>query len=153
VKHIKMREFTLDRSLGYLIQNITKDSTQEILGYFHGIAQFVIDDLSKSSKASWFDKNIVLFYKETAISFRIRLRGRGTAYSDREPYIDVDVTYPKETEEFKVTDLMNAVVEAGLGLADDQNLPLFERPELKTPRCLRKVRIAQNEQRDKTSST
>lgn len=146
MKQIKVRSFRIDKSLGYLIQNTTNDSTQEVLGYFYGIAQFVIDDINKSSKATWLDKNIILFYKETPITYRIRITGPGPSsrYSEK-PSVDIEVTFPKENSVFDVTELMNAVVESGLGLSDEQNMPLFEKPELKTPRALRKVRIAQEE--------
>lgn len=146
MKSIKVRSFTIDKALGYLIQNSTNDSTQEILGYFYGIASFVIDDINKSSKATWLDKNIILFYKETPITYRIRITGSGPAsrYSDK-PSVSVDVTFPKENSSFEVAELMNAVVESGLGLTDEQNMPAFEKPQLKTPKALRKVRLAQEE--------
>jgi len=142
-KQIKVREFTMDKSLGYLIQNSTGDSTQEVLGYFYGIATFVIDDLNKSSKARWLDKNIILFYKETPITYRIRITGSGPSTGRDNPTVSIDVTFPKENSKFNVTELMNAVVEAGLGLTDEQNMPLFEKPLLKTPKVLRKVRLEQ----------
>lgn len=146
MKNIRVRSFTIDKALGYLIQNSTNDSTQEILGYFYGIASFVIDDINKSSKAMWLDKNIILFYKETPITYRIRITGSGPAsrYSDK-PSVSVDVTFPKENSSFEVAELMNAVVESGLGLTDEQNMPAFEKPQLKTPKALRKVRLAQEE--------
>ena len=144
MKKIKVKSFTIDKSLGYLIQNSTSDSTQEILGYFYGIATFVIDDINNSSKAAWLDKNIILFYKETPITYRIRITGPGpgSRYSDK-PSVSIDVTFPKENSHFKVAELMNAVVESGLGLTDEQNMPAFEKPQLKTPKALRKVRIEQ----------
>lgn len=146
MKNIRVRSFTIDKALGYLIQNSTNDSTQEILGYFYGIVSFVIDDINKSSKATWLDKNIILFYKETPITYRIRITGSGPAsrYSDK-PSVSVDVTFPKENSSFEVAELMNAVVESGLGLTDEQNMPAFEKPQLKTPKALRKVRLAQEE--------
>lgn len=156
MRQIKVRKFNLDRSLGYMIQNMTGDSTQEILGYFYGIASFVLDDLSKTSKATFLNKDVVLFYKETAITYRIRIQGSGPGNiynTERGPQVEIDVTYPKDKDAFDVADLMNAIMESGLGLTDGQNMPRFERPELKTPKCLRQVRIAQNERRTKTSST
>ena len=154
-KNIKVREFTMDKALGYLIQNSTGDSTQEVLGYFYGIASFVIEDLNKSSNARWLDKNIVLFYKETPITYRIRITGSGPGGGRENPRVSIDVTFPKENSKFDVTELMNAVVETGLGLGDDSNMPLFEKPLLKTPKVLRKVRLEQEkayEQRKATST-
>lgn len=143
---VRIKSFRVDKAIGYLVQNITGDSTQEILGYFYGITQFVVDDINKSSRARWLDKNIILFYKETPITYRIRITGSGptSRYSDK-PSVSVEVTFPKENSAFDVTELMNAIVESGLGLADEQNMPRFEKPELKTPKALRKVRIAQEE--------
>jgi hypothetical protein len=144
---VKVREFKLDTALGYLIQNITGDSTQEILGYFYGISQFVVDDINKSSRARWLDKNIILFYKETPITYRIRITGSGPSsrYSDT-PSVGIDVTFPKENSAFDLTNLMDAIVESGLGLStEEQTMPLFEKPMFKAPRVLRKVRLAQED--------
>ncbi len=143
-KQVRVKEFKVDKAIGYLIQNMTGDSTQEILGYFYGIATFVLEDINKTSKASWLDKNIVLFYKETPITYRIRITGSGptSRYSEK-PSVGIDVTFPKDNSAFDVTELMNAVVESGLGLTDEQNMPKFEKPTLKTPKALRKVRIEQ----------
>lgn len=156
-KQVRVKEFKVDKAIGYLIQNITGDSTQEILGYFYGIATFVLEDINKTSKATWLDKNIILFYKETPITYRIRITGPGptSRYSEK-PSVGIDVTFPKENSSFDVTELMNAVVESGLGLTEEENMPKFEKPILKTPRSLRKIRIEQEEayeQRTKVESS
>ena len=148
IKPMKIGSFRVDSSLGFLIQSTTKDSTQEILGYFYGISQFVLDDISKTSSATWLEKTIILFYKETPISYRIRIRGHGPGAqylkdSGLNGKVDIEVAYPKETKYHDVSELMNAVVESGLGLTDEQNMPLFEKPVLKTPKALRKVRLEQ----------
>lgn len=157
MKSLKVREYKVDTNLGYLIQQITNDSTQEVLSYFYSISQFVIANLAAKSKASWLNKDIILFYKDTPISYRIQISGTGPGYrmddKDYEPSVSISVKFPNKSEEQDVANLMNAVVESGLQLTDEQNMPAFERPELKTPKCLREVRIAQNEQRTKGTST
>lgn len=153
MKSIKVRNFNIDKALGYLIQNSTGDSTQEILAYFYGTAQFVIDDLNKSSKARWLDKNIVLFYKETPIVYRIKISGSGPGYGHRDPSVSIDVTFPKDASNFDVTEIMNAAVESGLGLTDEHNMPRFERPILKTPKALRKVRLEQEKEYERKQQT
>ena len=150
MKNFKIRYFSVDSNLGYLIQQITKDSTQEILGYFYGITQFVLDDLLKKSKASFLEKNIILYYKETPITFRIQIVGSGPARET--PAVSITVSFPKNTEIHQVADLMNAVVESGLGLTEETNMALFDRPTLKTPRCLRDIRIKQDDSRIQTDS-
>lgn len=158
MKTLKVRSFSIDKALGYLIQGITKDSTQEILTYFYGTAQFVIDDVSRTSKATYIDKNIILFYKETPITYRIRIQGSGPkarSYYDNadfQPQVSIDVTFPKDSSNFEVAELMNAAVESGLGLTDEHNMPAFDRPNLKTPKSLRQVRLAQEQKYERTET-
>lgn len=145
---LKISEFKVNKSLAYLIQQVTKDSTQEILGYFYGISTFVIDDVYRKSKASYVNKDIVLFYKDTAISFRLRLHCSGIQNSSAErKQQTVSVSFPSSEENQNITDLMTKVVESGLGLIEEEEMPRFDKPILKTPACLRKVRIEQDEQR------
>lgn len=156
--NIKVRSFNIDKALGYLIQGITKDSTQEILTYFYGTAAFVIDDLAKTSKAMWLNKDIVLFYKETPITYRIKIHGSGpgivnSRWGGSEPGVSIDVTFPKDSSNYNVTELMNAAVESGLGLTDEQNMPAFDRPNLKTPKALRKVRLAQEQKYERPTQS
>ena len=146
---LKIKEFKVNKSLAYLIQQVTKDSTQEILAYFYGISSFVIDDVYKKSKASYTNKDIVLFYKETAISFRLRIHCSGIqpgSSFDRKQQ-QVVVSFPNSEENQNITELMTKVVESGLGLIEEEAMPHFEKPILKAPACLRKVRIEQNEKR------
>lgn len=146
---LKIEEFKVNRSLAYLIQQVTKDSTQEILGYFYGISSFVIDDVYKKSKASYVNKDIVLFYKDTAISFRLRIHCGGIqtiSNYDKKRQM-VGVSFPSSEESQNITELMTKIMESGLGLIEEEEMPRFDKPILKTPACLRKVRIEQDEQR------
>lgn len=148
MKAFKLNRFCIDTNLGYLIQQVTSDSTEEILTYFYGITSFVIDDILKNSKAHRISKDVVLFYKETPVSYRINIVG--SSPSSDLPRVYVTITTPKNLEQQDVSQLMNSIVESGLGLSEpEETLEKFRRPELKTPRCLRSVRIAQYEQRSK----
>ena len=151
---LKIDEFKVNKSLAYLIQQVTKDSTQEILAYFYGISTFVIEDVYKKSKAHYVNKDIVLFYKETAISFRLKIYCggiQGVSTHDKKRQA-IAVSFPNSEESQNITDLMSKVVECGLGLIEEEEMPRFEKPELKTPACLRKIRIEQNEQRSKATT-
>jgi len=147
MRSVNIAKFSIDNNIAYMIQQITGDSTQEILGYFHGIATFVGDDVAKTSKATrWIEKNVILFYKETSIPFRLRIdAGR---LSDNMK-LSVSVGFPKKSVEQDVSALMSKVVEVGLGLAEEglDDMPKFDKPILKTPRCLRSVRLKQEEER------
>jgi hypothetical protein len=148
VKSVSINRFDIDNNIAYLIQQITNDSTQEILGYFYGIAIFVGEDIAKSSRASWLSKDIILYYKETPIPYRLQISGGSPKESVR---MNISIGFPKSMIHQNVTGLMDKIVESGLGLTEEDNMPKFNRPELKTPRCLKSVRIAQNEQRSKTN--
>lgn len=150
MKTIKVSQFKVNNSLAYLIQQVTKDSTQEILGYFFGVSSFVAEEVFKKSKASYANKDIVLFYKDTPITFKIKLHIGGIQHDDRDGSWSASVGYPSQVEEQDITDLMTKVMETGLGLLEEEEIKPFDRPILKTPACLREVRIAQNEQRTKT---
>lgn len=150
---VKVTIFKVDNALAYSIQQITKDSSQEILTYFYGIASFVIDDLVKTSTAYFIDKSIVLFYKETALCYRLHISGLGPKkviqYGRNTANFAINVSYPRESSNFDVTNLLNAAVETGLGLNSEQStIPPFNRPQLKTPRCLKSIRQAQAKAHD-----
>lgn len=144
MKQVKISEFKIDNCIAYMIQQITGDTTQEILGYFHSIAMFVGDDIAKKSRARWVTKDIILFYKETPIPYRLVIHGG----SPRE-IVDmrVDVCFPKKPLTQDVTGLIDRILEVDFGLSDDDNMSKFVKPELKSPRCLKPVREKQNEQR------
>lgn len=146
----EVRLYDVDRNLGYVIQQVTGDSTQEILSYFFRVAQFALIEMRKKTKAGYFNKTIILHYKDTPIVYAIKLFAGGLQ-SD-EPRCDISVKFPGRSQQHDVKELMNSIVESGLDLTDDNNLPAFERPELKTPKCLRKVKEAQDEQRSKTTT-
>jgi hypothetical protein len=144
MKPVTVKEFKIDNNIAYLIQQSTGDTTQEILGYFYGIATFVGEDIAKSSRASFLNKDIILYYKETPIPYRLQIHGG----NPREKVdMRIDISFPKLTTVQNVTELMDKVVEAGLGLIEEEEMPKFTKPNLKTPRCLKSVRIAQDEQR------
>lgn len=147
----KINSFSIDRNIGYAIQTVTGDSTQEILGYFYGQAQFVLDDIMKNSTAYHVEKNIVLFYKETPITYKLLIR---TRISDNvQNNAVVSISFPKMMEMQDVSSLMDSIVESSLGLDEEKPLPLFEKPHLKTPKCLTKVRKAQYAERTKAKES
>ena len=134
MKQYKINSFQVDRNLGYLIQATTKDTSQEILTYFYGTTQFVLDSLIKKSKASFINKIIVLFYKDTPITFRIQISGSGPAQAN--PSVTVKVNFPQTIAPYDVAELLTAAVESGLGLTEEQdNIAPFGRPQLKIGRA------------------
>lgn len=149
MEDFNIRLYDVDRNLGYVIQQVTGDSTQEILSYFFRVAQFALIEICKKTKANYLNKTIILHYKDTPIVYAIKIFA-GSLHS--EPRADINVKFPSKSQQFDVKELMMSIVESGLELTDSHNLPKFNRPELKTPKCLRKVKEAQDEQRSKTTT-
>lgn len=147
---LHVRAYDVDRNLGYMIQQITGDSTQEILTYFYRVAQFAILEMAKKTKSSYMDKSIILFYKDTPITFSIKMFIGGLQTA--EPTASITVRFPKCPEQYDIEELKTSMVESGLELTDSHNLPAFKMPELRTPKCLRVVKGAQIEQRSKTTT-
>jgi hypothetical protein len=149
-KSLKINRFDIDRNLAYAIQQTTGESTEDILAYFLGIATFVGEDAILSTKARRLNKELVLFYKETSIPFKLDIWGH---YNDRLDAVgavraNIKVKFPVKSRAMDVTELIGKITEIGLGLVEsDENLPKFEKPILKTPKCLKTVRISQNETR------
>lgn len=149
MKSVSIGRFSIDSNIAYVIQSVTGDSTQEILGYFHGIASYVGEDILKNSKAQyWIEKNVILFYKESAIPFRLRIHGGRPSDANRNINLSVSVDFPKKTQDHDCSELMSRIVESGLGLAEEEDMPKFAKPELKTPRCLKSVRLQQEANRN-----
>ena len=145
LKSIKIGRFAIDSNIAYVIQQVTGDPTHEILGYFHGIASYVGDDILKNSKAQyWVEKNVILFYKESSIPFRLRIDG---GRPKDNIVLNVSVSFPKKSTEHDCSELMSRIVETGLGLSEEEDMAKFAKPELKTPRCLKSVRLKQEEER------
>jgi hypothetical protein len=147
---VDIGRFEINKGLGYLIQNVTGDPTNEILGYFHSIAVFVMNDLFETSNAMYLTKDVVLFYKDTSISYRLRINTANKKFEcNREAKSRIEVTYPNEQDTVDVAELVNSTMESDLGLTNTNSMSAFDIPTLKSPRCLKKVRIAQREQRTK----
>lgn len=149
MRSFKVQTFDIDRNIAFAIQGVTGDSTQEILGYFYGQASYVLEDIMKKSTATYVEKNIVLFYKETPLTYKLQIKVSLRSETNNNAYISV--SYPKSMETQNVSELMDKIVENGLGLTEEEPMPLFEKPILKTPACLTKVRKAQYAERTKAS--
>lgn len=150
-QNIKINKFKVDRNLAYLIQQITGESTEDILAHFLGIATYMGESAIQSKKAIRLNKELVLFYKETPIPYKLQVYAgwRDDMRYLETAYVSVNVLFPKKARAMDVTDLITKVTEIGLGLIEeDNNLPKFDKPILKSPKCLRDVRIKQNESRE-----
>ena len=137
---IKVTRFTTDDNLLYVIQQLTKESSIDILNYFYEMAIVVADDAATSSKAYRLFKTIQMPYKDTVIPFKLCIWGmeplkemlRSGAYN-----VCVDVKFKSKWGRRSIDNFSDTLMERGLELCKD-DLPPFDVPKLRTPRCLKK---------------
>jgi hypothetical protein len=138
---IEISSFEVNRSLMYLIQNVTGEKTRDILIYFYGMAQYVCEDAMDSSKAVRVNKNIVFTYKDSPIPFRMNIYSnhglQQIRHSGGRLSCYVAVNFPAKLDKFNMAGLMNEALEDGLGLGESRDLPLFPKPSLRVPKCLK----------------
>lgn len=143
-KTVKVSKFKLDSNLGYLIQQITKEPTQEVVGHLLGLASYMAEEKVKKSKARSLNTDLVLFYKDTSIPFKINVWCFRLNQYDHVVPVTVTVSFPKETASVDVTELLNVITEVGLGLSVEPDaanqIPPFEKPTLKSPAFLKELR-------------
>lgn len=141
------KQFAIDKNLAFVIQQVTKESTTDILGYLYGLASYMAEDAVKNSKAMRLNKKAVLMYKDSIVPFKLDISGRYGWRRDEEVPVFVTVSFPKETEYHNCETILNQLTEVGLGLSESvDDLPKFEKPRFFSPKSLKDIRIA-NEKR------
>lgn len=140
---IRFEKFSFDNNLAFLIQQVTGDSSREILSYFYELANFMADSSIKESTARSLNKSVILTYKNTSIPYRLDIWSRWQWQEKDIVPIYVDLRFLKESNNLDCTNFANELVEIGLGLASEQTLVMdkFEKPTFKTPRFLKQLRL------------
>lgn len=137
-----MLSFHPDQGLMYLIQQVTKQPTDEILGFFYDFGKQVFIIGCQNMKGSQGDirKNIEALYPGTAIPFLINVEGgKQRLYDPNDDDEDklqykgtIKATFPTNTVYMNTDKLMDMVMEktllGGSSLAD------FEPPKSRTPK-------------------
>lgn len=140
---IKFERFTFDNNLAFLIQQVTGDSTREIMSYFYDLAMFTAESSVRESNARNLSKSVVLTYKNTAIPYRLDIWTHYRWQQKETVPIFVDLRFPKESGHLDCTSFANEIAEIGLGLVSEETLtmPKFDKPTFKTPRFLKQLRL------------
>lgn len=126
----KMISFRPDAGLMYLIQQVTKQTTDEILGFFYDFGkQIAIEGIAKMEGRS-IRKDIQAMYPNTAIPFKILVKGhRGYGQGAS---ASVEVTFPDNPTYMDTEKLMEMIMEKQL--LGGSSLPDFEPPKSRTPK-------------------
>lgn len=144
---IKVRSrFTTDKFLMYLIQQTTKQPTDEILGFFYDFGTKVVEMGAEQMKGSSIRKEIHDFYPGTSIPFKMLVTGSKTYHwnpiskiheDERSFSGNIEVCFPSVAAYVDNTKLMEIVAEKAL--LGGSNMPEFEKPEPKTPKMYKKL--------------
>jgi hypothetical protein len=125
----KMLQFLPDAGLMYLIQQTTKQSTDEILGFFYDFGKevFIIGVQNMSGRS--IRKDIQAMYPGTAIPFKLLVKAHkwhaGIGGS-------LEVTFPDNPTYMNTEKLMEMIMEKTL--LGGASLPDFDAPKSRTPK-------------------
>lgn len=134
----KMLRFKPDAGLLYLVQQITGETSDEILGFFYDFSKQVFTEGMHNMKPNQREirKKIEAMYPGTSIPFLITVDGsrlknfneEGTFYYSG----DACVTFPQNPSYMNTEKLMDVIIERQL--LGGSSLPQFEPPPSKTPK-------------------
>lgn len=145
-----------DSWLMYLIQNVTGQKTDEILGFFYDFGREVgrlgVEDMA-NTRASSIRKDIRDFYPGTSIPFKLlvessqyygRYNANTGAYerSGEDPDVElhrisVRVTFPESVQYFDTAKILDVIMEKQL--LGGSSLPDFEAPKPRTPKLYKEL--------------
>lgn len=138
----KMLSFRPDAGLLYLIQQVTKKPTDEILGFFYDFGKevFIIGVQNMAGRS--IRKDIQAMYPGTAIPFKILVKGQKShrawnqatgQYINKDSYSGtLEVTFPDNPTYMDTEKLMDVIMEKAL--LGGSHLPDFEAPKSRTPK-------------------
>lgn len=140
-------DYRFDQFLMYLIQDVTKKSSAEILNFFYELATQVSQIGFKAKKKhSGIDKRIDDYFPGTSIPFHMRIKGhKGHNNNVWDPitrsYIQgptnyshsayIEIRFPERNsfiDEAKLNEAAVAIMEQHLLGGDGADIPPFERP-------------------------
>jgi hypothetical protein len=137
----KQLRFRPDSGLMYLIQQVTKQPTDEILGFFYDFGkQVFLEGMEKKTGRS-IRKDIQAMYPNTAIPFKMLVTGYKSTYGGIVGIAgEVEVTFPDNPTYMDTSKLIDIIMEKTL--LGGSSLPDFEAPASRTPRMYKDL-IAQ----------
>lgn len=141
VKEIKL-SFSADGSLMYLIQQTTKQPTEEILGFFYDLGVKVAEIGVDNMEGRGIRKDIRDVYPNSSVPFKLLVKGQMRhnfwdpnvkGYVNRRHFSGhIEVTFPDQSRMVDQKALMEKIFEKNL--LGGESLPNFPQPQVKTPK-------------------
>jgi len=151
---LKVRaSYHFDKFLMYLIQDVTKKPSAEILNFFYELAGQIGQIGFRNMTGHSIDKKIDDYFPGTSIPFHMRVKGRkgwthydyNTKHHEQENETfsaNVEVGFPDCStyiEEKQLNDAATAIMEQHLLGGDALDLPPFEKPVQRSARMFKAV--------------
>jgi hypothetical protein len=114
----------------YLIQQVTKQPTDEILGFFYDFGKEVFIVGMKNMEGRSIRKDIQAMYPGTVIPFKMLVKGH-KGYGQG-PSGNIEVTFPDNPTYMDTDKLMDMIMEKQL--LGGTSLPDFDPPASRTPK-------------------
>lgn len=139
---MKLTDFNADNNLLYLIQQVTQQSSADILNYFYCTAVDIMNTSLKKSTADYPRRKLSMFYPGTAIPFTLQVSYNKWQKPDKGDNWPVTCTivFPKAQARFNnLANIANEIAEAHLLGGAEPKLEPFERPPLRAPGGMRNL--------------
>jgi hypothetical protein len=131
-------QFFPDTGLLYLIQQNTKQPTEDILGFFYDFGKEVLIKGIEGMKVGQRNirKDIRDFYPNTAIPFKMLVESyRG--HSGQIFRSHISVSFPSNITPMNTKEIINLIAERHL--LGGSSLPAFEKPRVESPKMYKKL--------------
>jgi hypothetical protein len=136
----KISDLHVDNNLMYLIQKVSKDKTGDILMYFYNISLSIAEDYASRHPKRRVDKTLEWHYRDTAVPYRLVVYTRyHEDFTSPVVPLNVGVRFPTKRDMINVTEIMDSIVEQGLGLEGSTALPDFKEPRTRVPAGFKKL--------------
>jgi len=144
-------EFSTDKFLMFLIQDVTKLPTSDILGFFADLGKVVAEEgvhFMHENGTNSMRKEIFDFFPGTSIPYSIKVEGKKRDYYRGHPEPEpnarigryyIKVGFPSQTSYVDQKELLNIIIEKDLLGACE--MPNFEKPDPKCPKMYKDLML------------
>lgn len=138
---MKLQTFNADSNLLYLIQQVTKQSSADILNYFYSTAMAIIETSLVKSTAQYPRRKLKMCYPNTAIPFQLEVwYNKYYKVDGQDTQVTCNVVFPKIQMHFNnLADIANQIAEAHLLGGKEPKIDPFEAPALRAPGGMRNL--------------
>ena len=126
--------FSPDAGLMYLIQQVTKQPSADIMGFFFDFGKEVLLEGISKMEGKSIRKDIRDYYPGTAIPFKLLVKAHRWS-SDPVKSGTIEIDFPDNSMYIRTSEMLDMIIEREL--LGGSGIPDFEKPASKTPKMYR----------------